>query len=151
MIRFFIFTVLIVSCAHRPTGPETLAVTPPAKIKTIKVNNLERARVVMNNNLAFIRSIFEQSHDPYYGAEQWSEKCRQENVIGKVRETSKGLFANSKLYLNDQLENGFCSNDPKAKPYHRVYYYCLGATELRHLIVPFTQANQQTDWQTLCP
>ncbi len=150
MIKFFLFVVLIVSCAHRPTGTETLAHTPPVKVKFVKVDNLERARVVMNNKLAYIRSIFEQSHDPYYGAEQWTEKCIKENVIGEIRETSQGLFANSKLYLNDQLENGFCSNDPNAKPYHRVYYYCLGATEIKHLIVPFTKDNERTNWLTLC-
>lgn len=112
------------------------------------VSNKKEARFTLQNRLNFIKAIFEQSVDPYYGTKRWREECFQENVVGDIIEIRNGFYAKSKLTLDSNFNPGFCiaqnSNSEQLNSFTQILYFCEGDTHLTKLIMPHTASNLES-------
>lgn len=103
--------------------------------KKIPVESKEQASLVINNHLSFLREIFTQSHDPYYGNAKWTEECLFQNKIGQIQEEASSLRAESFLFVDHNNEVGQCSGEHK----YLLYVYCDGDSYVREAW--FSQEN----------
>jgi hypothetical protein len=105
--------------------------------KSIPVSTRDEARKVINNKINFIKMIFEQSTDPYFGTPRWSEYCLKLNSIGTPIETTNGIQVFSTLVLNSVGEPGYCSDAETQTRSHVVYIYCEGSKRVLEITYPF--------------
>jgi hypothetical protein len=104
----FILLFLMVACSTKSTHV-TLAYLVNAKIKLIDVSSPEQGNSVIDNHLRFLKLLFEQSRDPYYGKYKWTKECLAENVIGRREEFDGHMVATSVLFLDENGKPGHCS------------------------------------------
>lgn len=119
-------------------------------IKSLGPQGLIESRKFLTNRRNYLLALFEQSYDPYYGTPRWTSNCLLENQIGKILETSKGIFMVSRLYLNSTFELGFCSSMVHATGHYVVYYQCESDQYLTELRVPSGSFDEHFDWKNLC-
>lgn len=98
--------------------------------KMIPAASKDEARKVINNRTNFLKMIFEQTKDPYFGTLRWSEYCLSLNKIGLVTESPKGIQSISKLILNQNGEPGFCRDHIDQVPSRLILVYCEGMSSV---------------------
>lgn len=116
--------------------------------KKISVNNSSDAKHVIQNQLNFLKTMFTQSHDPYYNVPRWTEQCLRDNQIGTIQETDKAIYAISRLWLNESGSAGFCMGDPKARYSTQIYLFCKNSSFVAEYRIPATILINQDQ---LCP
>jgi hypothetical protein len=124
--------VLFVSCASNSLKSElgSLSKRPDYHQKLIPVSSRDEAFKVIGNKTNFIKMIFEQTVDPYFGTPRWSEYCLGINQIGNVIESNNGIQSTSLLYLNKEGEPGFCNDRPELLHSYVIFLYCEGMKDV---------------------
>ena len=130
MIRNVILTSLVVlsSCSSARPQWQDLATRPDYRQRLIPVSNLDEAKKVMGNKVNFLKMLFEQTIDPYFGTPKWSPACLEINKVGEVLEITKGIQSTSDIILNPGGDPGYCLDKTVYKPSYVVYFYCEGMT-----------------------
>ena len=126
----FIFLSLLVSF-FTPVGAAT-AVPEDVTIKKIAVESRDQAKKVLGNHQRYLKLLFEQSRDPYYGKFKWSEDCLKKNVIGTIVETKTSLLVQSELLLDSTRKPGVCVG----KRYSYGMIFCDGADHVNEFSIP---------------
>jgi hypothetical protein len=126
MTRYLLPLLLLVSCSSSKTNWNNLKNEANYRAKLIPVNSRDEARKVINNKVNFIKMLFEQSKDPYFGTPRWSNYCLEINKIGTVTESTKGIQAISVLVLNQTGDPGYCNDRPDQARSRLIYLYCDG-------------------------
>ena len=155
MNKFFIFFVLL-SCGHvnRLTLKELSNITPYS-ISTEKVENLLKLIKQLETEYKYLKALFEQSYDPYYGTPKWSNECLSENIIEPIQRTQKGIFLITTLYYNWENKPGFCSsasfNGKNQNYIQTIKFYCYDEAVLNILKIDATiKLNKNPTWTDLC-
>ena len=100
-----------------------------AKVRTIDVSSAEQAKKVIDNHVRFLKLLFEQSRDPYYGKLKWSEECLKANQVGERIEVGDSMVSNSTLLLDSRGGPGNCGGTSHAV----IMLYCPGAKEVHEI------------------
>lgn len=125
MIRIALLLVLF-SCSHLPSG---------ARVKEIPVANEAEAKLVIQNQINFLKSLFQQTKDPYYNVEKWTKACLDANFIGPLDIKDKSISSYSMLYLKNG-EPGHCPYAEGTKLEWLVYHYCQGDKVVKEIKLP---------------
>lgn len=127
MIRLLLF-LLLTSCSTAKKGPlvEKALNSEGAILKKVPLNSEEAAKRYIHNQRNFLKLLFEQSRDPYYGTPKWSEECLKENKIGDIDEDREKILLVSELYFNKEGNPGLCPGSPSAKKGSHIILYCKG-------------------------
>lgn len=115
-------------------------------IKYIPVQSPEEARMVIENDVRFLKRLFTQSRDPYYGRPKWSESCLADNRIGElVIEEGGFLQAASEIFIDYNANPGVCKGFKVIKR----LVYCPGDKSVLHLRTPVAH-NKPLTGKDLC-
>lgn len=128
-MRFtLLILILLSSCASKPKTSllGLLAKDPQASMQSHPAKSRMDAKRIIQNRQNYLRILFEQSVDPYYGKPKWSDECLSANRIGSIEEAKESIVLWSQLILKDQKE-GFCPGDKEAKASHVLMVYCEGS------------------------
>jgi hypothetical protein len=128
MIKYIIIVLSLISCSSVPKKKnwQQLDARPGYQIKSIPVVSRAEALKVIGNKLNFIKMIFEQSLDPYFGTPRWSEACLEINRLGEIVTTEKEIQSSSLLILNASGEPGYCNDRSDHVSTQVIYLYCEG-------------------------
>lgn len=126
MIRIcrLIWIFLLISCASDQRSVLLFKEIPGVVIKEIPLDNPTEAKKVINNHINFLKHLFTQSTDPYFGIPKWSKECLVENQIGEISEIDRSLQSTSTLYMDSNLAPGLCSSTVNAMKSHLIYLHC---------------------------
>jgi len=128
--------------------------TAEAKISVEPVESSKAAEHLITNRLNFLKALFEQSIDPYFGTARWSPECLAANKIGEVKQTARGLVVVSELLLNQEFAPGFCfstmGRDAAVAPYYQIWSFCQGGSTVEEIIVSTSKLKLPQDWDDLC-
>lgn len=118
---------ILFSCAHQPKKSlqSYILQDGSAQHQKIRVKDKTEARRIIHNKYNYLKILFEQSVDPYYGQPKWSASCLAENNIGSVVENDVVIFNLSSLVLKDGKE-GFCSSEKNSERKNILYVFCTG-------------------------
>jgi hypothetical protein len=137
MTRLLLPLLILVSCSSSSkTNWKTLKNEANYREKLIPVSSREEARKVINNKVNFIKMIFEQSKDPYFGTPRWSDQCMSINKIGTVTDSPNGIQAISFLILDHSGEPGFCNDRSNQARHSLIYLYCDGMKNVLEIKYP---------------
>lgn len=103
-----------------------------AVVRRIPVDSSDQAKKVIENHVRYLRMLFEQSRDPYYGTPKWSEACLKANVIGDRIELEQSFSSTSTLILDSKGTAGHC----KGETYSVIMLFCAGSNEVQEIKVP---------------
>jgi hypothetical protein len=127
MTRYLLILLVLTSCASSKKDQlKSYKTLPGYTEKMIPVASKDEARKVISNRTNFLKMIFEQTKDPYFGTLRWSEYCLSLNKIGLVTESPKGIQSISQLILNQNGEPGFCRDHVDHVPSRLILVYCEG-------------------------
>jgi hypothetical protein len=137
---FFMFLAFLMfsGCAGKGKGRsvQDILKLEQGQVRKIPVASRDEARKIMGNHLNFLKLLFEQSHDPYYGKPRWSVECLQINQVGEIIESSTSLQSLSTLLLGPNGHAGHCSENDAVKKSHLIYVWCESSPELIELKIP---------------
>jgi hypothetical protein len=137
MTRLLLPLLILVSCSTTSkTSWKTLKNEAKYQEKLIPVTSKDEARKVINNKVNFIKMLFEQSKDPYFGTPRWTEQCMSINKIGSVTEFPNGIQAISVLILDHTGEPGFCNDKPNQAQSSLIYLFCDGMKNVLEIKYP---------------
>ena len=139
---FFLLLFLLSACAVTKTNKLT-AFPLDAQVRTIDVSSAEQAKKVIDNHVRFLKLLFEQSRDPYYGTLKWSEECLKQNVIGERVDFNGSMASSSVLFLDENGKPGHCSGSRLMV----VYVYCAGSKIMSEIRYPF---SNEYDPKVIC-
>jgi hypothetical protein len=133
MIRLILLLVLI-ACQLPPKRDKLkeLRQLQGVSIKAIPVESAEEAKNIMNNKISFLKLLFQQSTDPYFGIPKWTSQCLEANKIGEIISTSKGISSRSRLVLLDG-NTGFCPGQPGSSYHEVIQFHCLSTKEVTEI------------------
>lgn len=134
MTKFFRLSLLLFlsSCATKIP----LSEIEDAIVSVHQVQDRQEAVKFIQSRYNFLKLLFEQSRDPYYGKFKWSQKCLEENVIGPVIDTGSSVTMNSSLYLDSKLESGFCPESAVLR-YNVILTWCENSLVVNEYKIPF--------------
>jgi hypothetical protein len=144
MTRYILLFLLLVSCSSSRTNWKSLKHETNYQEKLIPVTSRDEARKVINNKVNFIKMLFEQSKDPYFGTPRWSDYCLDINQIGTVTESPKGIQAISVLILNHAGDPGYCNDRPDQARSRLIYLYCDGMENVMEIKQPHQEEFKLT-------
>lgn len=126
-MRIFLFVLILASCAHYPKATLLSVITkdPEASIQTFPVKTRSDAKRIIQNRHNYLRILFEQSVDPYYGKPKWSEECLKANRIGSIKEDKHSVILWSELVIKDNKE-GYCPGEKDSKTANVLLVFCEG-------------------------
>lgn len=129
MIKFIALMMIILSFAACSSMNKTSIFdiaqrTPHSVVKKTNDVTKEEANRILQNRYNYLRLMFEQSRDPYYGHPKWSDLCLAQNKIGNVVNTDKGLSSVSELFVDGKGNPGFCPENILAIKSYEVAFYC---------------------------
>lgn len=101
-------------------------------VKKIPAQNEDEAKKVMLGRYNYLKLMFEQSRDPYYGHPKWTDTCLQSNKIGTVSD----MTSVSELYVDGKGNPGFCPENPLALKAYEVFFYCEKEFSVFHVTIP---------------
>lgn len=145
----FITLLLLGACAiSKPVGAPK---PPPGPYEEVVEKFASRKDIEhkLQNRFNYLRMLFEQSTDPYFGNKRWAESCLKENHWSEVKKTDKGMFLVAHLFLNSNKEAGYCPGMP-AWPTYEIRYSCHGSLELHTIRILSHKAAADTNWESLC-
>ncbi|MFL5783514.1 MAG: hypothetical protein ACJ76H_02820 [Bacteriovoracaceae bacterium] len=100
MIKFLLL-ILVAGCS-------TSRFPSSARTRFQDFSSGKEAKNFIVNKANYLKLLFEQSHDPYYGTPRWTPECLDKNRVGKVEEKYGNTFLRNQLFLNNEYEPGFC-------------------------------------------
>jgi len=103
-----------------------------AAVRRIPVDSKDQAKKVIENHVRYLRLLFEQSRDPYYGTPKWSDECLKANEIGESAAAGAALLSVSNLILDSKSQPGHC----KGVSHTVVMLYCDGQKEVQEIKIP---------------
>lgn len=146
---FKLFLSFLVACSsapgdrlNLPSGIDFIVRSQAHQSITKSLNSIEDRR-------RYLLALFEQSYDLYYKTPRWSKKCLEENRIGVIEQTEKGIFFISQLVLSPRLEPGFCSGNDNFQRYYVAMIQCKDG-ELFELKVETVKIDPSFNWTSLC-
>lgn len=114
-------------------GCSSVASAPSnAIIRRIPVDSSEQAKKVIENHVRYLRMLFEQSRDPYYGTPKWSDECLKANVVGERLDVGSSFSSSSTLILDSKGAPGHCKGESHAV----IMLFCSGAKEVQEIKIP---------------
>lgn len=102
---FFLFLLFSCATARKTSFPEN------AEIKVREFSSPKEAQNFIRNKSNYLKLLFEQSFDPYYGTPKWPLDCLAKNKISGVEEAQGNVFFSSELIQNPSGEAGFCEGN----------------------------------------
>lgn len=136
MINLFTLLILlsITACSSfkKTSVFEIADKTKHSVVKKIDVANEDEAKKVLQGRHNYLKLLFEQSRDPYYGHPKWTETCLQGNKIGPVT----NMTSLSELYVDNKGNPGFCPENPFALRAFEVDFYCAGEQSVYQITIP---------------
>lgn len=135
MIKNIFLLALAMACAQFPKE---------AKVKHIPVQNEKEATFVIQNQINFLKSIFQQSTEPYYKIQKWHPVCLAANKVGE----QKNLRSVSMLWLKDG-NPGHCAFSETAVKSFVIYQYCPKTSEVLEIKIPMDTHPEYKD-KNLC-
>ena len=126
MIRLYPLIFILVSCSAVPTLPRNRT------IRKIPVDSRDQAVKVVDNHVRFLKMLFQQSRDPYYGKLKWPEECLKANQVGERIEVGEVLVSNSLLLLDSRGVPGNCDGSKHTV----IMLYCPGAKDVQDIRFP---------------
>ena len=149
MTRIFLPLLLLFACSTSKSNLKTFKNEANYQEKLIPVSSKEEARKVINNKVNFLKMLFEQSKDPYFGTPRWSDHCLSINKVGSVTESQKGIQAISVLILDHTGEPGFCNDKRNEAQSRLIYLYCDGMNNVLEIKYTY-QKEFQSASDDLC-
>lgn len=143
MIRFFLL-LSFVGCAAPTVARYDLKYLkdqPKSVSRKIPVSSRDEAKKVISNQLNFLKMLFTQSTDPYFGTPKWAEDCLKENKIGEVKEFAKGIQATSVLFLDANHSPGYCPKSQDSIHSFVVHVYCNSDPSVYEIKFPFRSVS----------
>ncbi len=146
-IMIFFFLLLLAAACAGTSGSRDRALVylADSKVKEIPVSSPEQGKMVIENQVRFLKLLFTQSRDPYYGRPKWSEKCLAENRVGELTDKQGVLESVSELYLDRDSNPGVCSGTK----YTRRLIYCPSGKFVYSLTTP-VQGQVTVNGTDLC-
>lgn len=131
-LAFVVGALILQSCSHTPKKSllKLISKDPEASFKTYPANSPIEARRIIQNKFNFLRMLFEQSYDPYYGKPKWAENCLKANTIGSIIESEESIYLHSKLILKDNKE-GFCPEDKDTVESNVLMVFCKNSSAVQ--------------------
>ncbi len=108
-------------------------------VKKTAVQNEDEARKVLQGRYNFLKLMFEQSRDPYYGHPKWTDFCLQANKIGPVL----NMTSLSELYVDGKGNPGFCPENPFALKAYEFSFYCPSEHLVYQITIPQNEPLDQ--------
>lgn len=145
MTKTYLALILLIvagACATPIPYDKRVAGKPGAITKHRPVADRVQAKHYIQNQINFLNFTFEQSRDPYYGTQKWSDACLKANKIGVMTETDESIEVRSTLYVSELGEVGHCPEHPKASEYFVAYYYCENSKEVVEIRIPSKLADE---------
>jgi hypothetical protein len=127
MTSFLSFAMLLIVGCASVASPPTNAI-----IRHIPVDSSEQAKKIIENHVRYLRMLFEQSRDPYYGTPKWSEECLKANVVGERMNAGSSFSSASTLILDSKGTPGHC----KGESHRVIMLFCSGAKEVQEIKIP---------------
>jgi hypothetical protein len=91
---YFLGLLILSSCTTRiPLGAMR-----DALIRKYPVNDRTEALALIQSRYNYLKLLFEQSREPYYGENKWTEECLKENVVGPIEDNNSSISMNSGLF-----------------------------------------------------
>ena len=115
MIKFILAATLVIlasGCATKKVPAGRLQELRFVN-RTIPVADRKAAKAYLQNQVNYLKILFEQSKDPYYGQPKWTEECLKTNRIGEIENFDGGLLVLSDLLLDEEGNPGFCPEAPE--------------------------------------
>lgn len=97
---------------------------------------------MMDNHVKFLKFLFEQSRDPYYGQPKWSEACLKDNEIGEVNDKNQIIESRSTVFLDQSFMPGICTGTK----YYFILIYCRGSKFLKEIKIPVTKTALKSEF-----
>jgi len=132
LIVITLLTVTGCSSLKRTSIFEIADNTKYSVVKKIPAQNEDEAKKVMIGRHNYLRLMFEQSRDPYYGHPKWTDTCLQSNKIGTVSDMSLV----SELYVDGNGNPGFCPENPMALKAYEIFFYCKKESSVYQVTIP---------------
>lgn len=114
MIRliFLVSLLLLASCStgsgKKKSFKETINMAS-VQVSSKDVSSKQEAKAQIIGFRNYLKLLFEQSRDPYYGSLKWPEACLDMNRIGEVMDTGSSIYLANELILNHQGNPRHCS------------------------------------------
>ncbi len=131
------------SCSSSQSWKEHFKKAEVSKREIQTISEQESGAWIQNQN-NFIKMLFEQSKDPYYGVPKWTEQCLKENKIGKINKSANAIWAVSELYLKNGAP-GHCSNSSASKKFTVIFLYCKEMSKLFEIKIPWKPELENID------
>jgi len=129
MINFtgYFFLFVLIGCGMIP--PRTL-LSKVREAKHHKINDKPisseaEAKTYMQNQLNYLKLLYQQSRDPYYGEPKWTEYCLKNTKIGEIKINKHYFISVSDLYMNADGEFGYCPGNRVAERGYFILLYCM--------------------------
>lgn len=108
-------------------------------VKKTAVQNEDEAKKILQGRFNYLKLMFEQSRDPYYGHPKWTDTCLQANKIGPVL----NMTSLSELYVDGKGNPGFCPENPFALKAYELSFYCPGEHSVYQITIPQNEPLDQ--------
>ncbi len=147
-ITLFLLLVLISSCADAPLF-NRVTEDYPDDWEKIPVKDRLEAKKAMLKEYNFLKLLFVESRDPYYGTPKWGEKCLADNTF-EYKEENGMIALKTNLYIDSSRKPGFCSGKAEYFRSNELMLYCGDAHFYWKIRFP-QDKNYPLSSEVLCP
>jgi hypothetical protein len=74
-----------------------------------KVESSNSSKAMVTNRHRYLKDLFQQSKDPYFGTDRWSADCMSRNKIYDLETNADGFKYRAQLTASQDLRTGFCT------------------------------------------
>lgn len=136
MIRALFLALLLIGCQEQKSFLSEIKDDPTVILFKTPITSEAEAKRLLQNKVNYLKLLFEQSREPYYGTPKWSEVCLKENKIGELTVTEGEMKTISTLYLDQEGGPGQCPDNPLAKKYIVLTLHCQGQDFVSEIRIP---------------
>jgi hypothetical protein len=122
------------------------------KIKKTQVeNDLEGSRMV-HNKQQFIKKLYQQSTDPYYGTKRFDESCLRENEIFNISSQQDSVLFSADLTASDDYEIANCRTPNEIYKVKLIYGFCKSSSFVNEIMIYKKRENSLDlhDFKMVC-